>query len=125
MSRILVYFLPIFYAVTGGFLWYEYGTGVAGIALWVALQFFIMLIYRWLLGDKDSGLMLKFHLWATGIGMILLFYVLFPWKTQTSTTQLTIELVLMVTGTFCCAVGLFSLLYMAIRKLIYDYRRPS
>lgn len=84
-----------------------------------------MLIYRWLLGDKDSGLMLKFHLWAMGIGMILLFYVLFPWRTQTSTTQLTIELVLMVAGTFCCAVGVFSLLYMTIRKLIYDHRRRS
>jgi len=125
MPRALVYLLPILYAVTGGFLWYEYGTQVTGIALWVCLQLVIMLIYRWLLGDRDYGLMLKFHLWSTAIGMVILFYVLFPWRTQTNTSQLILELVLMGLGTFFCAVGLFSLLYMTVRKLIYNLRQPK
>ena len=122
MPKNLTLLLPLLYAVTGGLLWHSYGAGWTGIAVWVVLQIFVVIVYRWLIADRSLGLMLKFHLVSTGLGMILLFIVLFPGRSQASTSELVLEFIFMGLGTFCCAIGLFSLLYMATRKLISDHR---
>ncbi len=81
-----------------------------------------MPIYNWLLADKSLGLMFRLHVYSMAAGMVILFYLLFPGRVQTSTGQLVFEVVLMGLGTFCCAVGVFSMLYMLIRKLVADKR---
>ena len=123
MPKYLTLALPLLYAVTGGFLWYAYGAETLGLILWVLLQVVIVFIYKWLIADRSLGLMLKFHLIAMGIGMLILFFVLFPGRVQQHTDQLIVEFFLMAFGTFCCAVGVFSLLYMVVRKLIADNRK--
>ena len=122
MPKYLTLALPVLYAITGGFLWYSYGADTIGLVLWVVLQILMVLVYRWLIADRSLGLMLKFHLIATGVGMLILFFVLFPGRTQENTDQLIAELFMMGFGTFCCAIGVFSLLYMVVRKFIADSR---
>lgn len=101
-------------------MWYIYGSGPWVVALWLLLQVALIFIYKWLISDLSLGLMLKFHLIATGLGMLILFYVLMPAAGKGDPGRLGLELGLMVLGTFCCTVGVFSLLYMIIRKLVRD-----
>jgi hypothetical protein len=122
MPKYFALLLPALYAILGGITWYMYGSGPIAVVLWLVVQFMLIFIYRWLIADLSLGLMLKFHLISTGIGMLILFYVLIP-SLKPPNGQLVLELVLMVFGTFCCAVGLFSLLYMIIRKLVWDKRK--
>ncbi len=122
LPKKVVLLLPLLYAVVGGYLWYEYGSSTVGLILWLVVQVLFVPLYRWLFADRDLGLMFKLHIYSMGIGMLILFYVLFPGRTQDTTGQMAVELVLMGLGTFCCAVGLFSMLYMLFRKLIADAR---
>ena len=122
MPKILTLLLPVLYALVGGILWYTYGAEWYSIVAWVIMLFGISWLYKWLIADRDLGLMLKFHLVSSAIGMLILFYVLFPGRVQEGTNQLVLEFGLMGFGTFCCAIGLFSLLYMTVRKFISDSR---
>lgn len=119
MPKYVALLLPALYAILGGIMWYMYGSGLIVVGLWLLLQFALIFIYKWLIADLDLGLMLKFHLIFTGVGMLILFYVLMP-ASKGDQGRLVLELGLMVFGTFSCAVGVFSLLYMIIRKLIRD-----
>ncbi len=119
MPKYIALLLPALYAILGGVLWYVYGSGLGTVGAWLTLQCALIFIYRWLIADLSLGLMLKFHLISTGIGMLILFYVLMP-PQNSGEGRLGLELGLMVFGTFCCSVGLFSLLYMIVRKLIRD-----
>lgn len=119
MPKYIALLLPAVYAILGGLLWYVYGSGLETVGAWLILQCGLIFIYRWLIADLSLGLMLKFHLISTGIGMLILFYVLMPAQ-NSGQGRLGLEMGLMVFGTFCCSVGLFSLLYMIVRKLIRD-----
>ena len=119
MPKYIALLLPVFYAILGGIMWYLYGSGLLAVGLWFTLQIILVFVYKWLIADLSLGLMLKFHLISTGLGMLILFYVLMPAK-YTDPAGLALELVLMIFGTFCCSVGVFSLLYMVVRKLIRD-----
>jgi len=119
MPKYIALLLPALYAVLGGIMWYRYGSGLPAVGLWLILQIGLIFIYKWLIADLALGLMLKFHLISTGVGMLILFYVLMPAAYQ-APGRLALELGLMVFGTFCCSIGLFSLLYMVVRKLIKD-----
>lgn len=119
MPKYIALLLPATYAVLGGIIWYFYGSGLIAVGMWLILQFALIFIYKWLIADLSLGLMLKFHLISTGVGMLILFYVLMP-VINPDSRGLALELGLMVFGTFCSAVGFFSLSYMIIRKLIRD-----
>ena len=122
MRRRIILFLPILYALAGTYLWFTYGTKWPGLVLWIVTQVSFVPIYSWLLADKSLGLMFRLHVYSMAMGMFILFYLLFPGRVQSSTGHLVFEVVLMGLGTFCCAVGIFSMLYMLIRKLIADKR---
>jgi hypothetical protein len=119
MPKYIALLLPVLYAILGGIMWYMYGSGLTSVGLWLALQFAMIFIYRWLIADLALGLMLKFHLISLGVGMLSLFYVLMP-SVRANPGKLALELGMMVFGTFCFSVALFSLLYMIIRKLVRD-----
>ena len=119
MPKYIALLLPALYAILGGTMWHMYGSGLVVVGLWLLLQIVLIFIYRWLIADLSLGLMLKFHIASTGTGMLILFYVLMP-SYMSDPGMLALELGLMIFGTFCCSVGVFSLLYMIIRKLIKD-----
>ena len=123
MPERLVLILPLLYAVVGAFLWYSYGSGTHGLILWVLAQVCFIPLYHWLIADRSLGLMFRLHVWAMATGMLILFYVLFPGREQHSTGQLVLEVLLMGFGTFCCSVGVFSLIYMLVRKLVADSKQ--
>jgi len=124
MPKYIALLLPTIYAVLGGIFWYRYGSGPLTVTVWLLIQFILIFIYKWLIADLSLGLMLKFHLISTGMGMLIMFYVLMPLQ-KPDVSRLLLELGLMVFSVFFWAVGLFSLLYMIIRKLVWDKRHAE
>ena len=122
MSFKYVYIMPIVYAVLGGILWANYGAQPMGLVLWIGGQILLLISYIWLIRGGSTGLMMRLHLIVTGLGMLLLFWILAPWKPVTSQQGVLIELIAMGVGTFLCAFGLYTLIYMIGRKILVSLR---
>jgi len=119
----LAYVLPVLYAIFGALLWKNFGVKTYEIILWVAVQIALLGLYYWLIKGGATGLMMKFHLTVTGIGMILLFFVLMPWRPDQESGQILAELIIMGVGTLLCALGVYTLLYMILRKAFFHLRK--
>lgn len=116
------YLLPLLYAILGGILWQNYGVRPVELLMWIGLQLLLLGAYVWLIGGGNHGLLMKFHLITTGIGMLMLFFVLMPWRPEQDAAHILFELIIMGVGTFLCALGLYTLLYLIVRKFIFNWR---
>ena len=118
----IAYILPVIYAILGSILWNSYGVSTTELLLWIGAQLLMLLTYIWLIRGGATGIMMKLHLVVTLVGMILLFFVLMPWRSDQSTDRIIWEFIIMGVGTFLCAFGIYTLIYMVIRKLVFHLR---